>query len=405
MSAPQSFNIVSYNANSFIIVEGKKDPPTFYIVREGKVKVLRENPVVGEDPNTVLGPGDFFGVVAAMSHKSQIESVTALTNVSLIAVNYDQFGTLIQRNTPVAMKIIRYFSMKLRQFSQTIAKLSFKSTAGGEDLNQLYNMAEHYFNQGKMEQCIYAYQAYLKYLPQGKYADEIKTKLEELGQEPTLPPVDETKLNRKFEDNAVIFCEYEPGRELYIIQTGKVRISKIINDNEVMLAVLNEGDIFGEMAILDNKPRSASAVAFGEVSVLAINKANFEGMVKSQPQLATKLITLLSERIWTAYKQLANLMLTDPGGRIADTLLTLAEKNRVKVAPRVAYSFDIGVAEVLKMVGLVENRDEKIVYKLFDANRFLRIESDVIKCSDLGLLEKLVQYYHKMSVKDDRVRK
>ena len=405
MSAPQSFNIVSYNANSFIIVEGKKDPPTFYIVREGKVKVLRENPVVGEDPNTVLGPGDFFGVVAAMSHKSQIESVTALTNVSLIAVNYDQFGTLIQRNTPVAMKIIRYFSMKLRQFSQTIAKLSFKSTAGGEDLNQLYNMAEHYFNQGKMEQCIYAYQAYLKYLPQGKYAEEIKTKLEEYGREPTLPPIDETKLNRKFEDNAVIFCEHEPGKELYIIQSGKVRITKIINDNEVMLAVLNEGDIFGEMAILDNKPRSASAVAFGEVSVLAINKANFEGMVKAQPQLATKLITLLSERIWTAYKQLANLMLTDPAGRIADTLLTLAEKNRAKIAPRVPYSFDIGVAEVLKMVGLVENRDEKIVYKLFDTNRFLRIESDVIKCSDLALLEKLVQYYHKMSVKDDRVKR
>ena len=141
MAAPTpSFNIVSYNANSFIIVEGKKDSPTFYIVREGKVKVIRENPVVGEDPNTVLGPGDFFGVVAAMSHKSQIESVTALTNVSLIAVNYDQFGTLIQRNTPVAMKIIRYFSMKLRQFSQTIAKLSFKSGGAPEDLNQLYNM-------------------------------------------------------------------------------------------------------------------------------------------------------------------------------------------------------------------------------------------------------------------------
>jgi CRP/FNR family transcriptional regulator len=172
-----------------------------------------------------------------------------------------------------------------------------------------------------------------------------------------------------------------------------------------MLAVLNEGDIFGEMAILDNKPRSASAVAFGDVSVLAINKANFEGMVKAQPQLATKLITLLSERIWTAYKQLANLMITDPAGRIADTLFTLAEKNRAKVGPRAPYSFDIGVAEVLKMVGLVENRDEKIVYKLFEKNKFLKIEEDVIKTTDLGLLEKLVQYYHKMSSKDDKVRR
>jgi CRP-like cAMP-binding protein len=112
MSAP-SFQIVNYTANSYIIVEGKKEAYNFYIVREGKVSVGRENPVVGEDPNQVVGPGDFFGVVAAMSQHPQIESARALTNVSLISVSYDQFGTLIQRNTPVAMKIIRYFSMKL----------------------------------------------------------------------------------------------------------------------------------------------------------------------------------------------------------------------------------------------------------------------------------------------------
>jgi CRP-like cAMP-binding protein len=401
MAAP-SFSIVNFPANSYIIVEGKKEAYNFFIIREGKVKVSRENPVVGEDPNTVLGPGDFFGVVAAMSQHPQIESANALTNVSLIQVSYDQFGTLIQRNSPVAMKIIRYFSMKLRQFDQTITRLSFKNTVS-EDISQLYSMGEFYFNQGKMEHAVYAYQAYLKYLPTGQYSPMIKKKLISIGQPTELPEVDETKFNRGYDDNQTIFCEHEPGKELYIIQSGKVKISKIVNHNEVMLAVLETGDIFGEMAILDNKPRSASAVAFGEVGVLAINKANFEGMVKAQPQLATKLITLLSERIWIAYKQLANLMINDPAGRIADTLLTLAEKNRAKIAPKVPYVFQVSVPDVLKMVGLAENRDEKILYKLFETNKFLKIEGEVIRCSDLGLLEKLAAYYQKMSEKETRI--
>jgi CRP-like cAMP-binding protein len=403
-SAAPSFQIVSYPANSYIIVEGKKEAFNFYIVREGKVRVGRENPVVGEDPNQVLGPGDFFGVVAAMSQHPQIESARALTNVSLISVSYDQFGTLIQRNTPVAMKIIRYFSMKLRQFDQTITRLSFKNTVA-EDLNQLYNMGEYYFAQGNMEHATYAYQAYLKYLPTGQYSPQAKKKLMSLSKPMQMPVEDETKFNRFYKDNRVVFCEHEPGRELYIIQSGKVKISKVVNNNEVMLAVLETGDIFGEMAILDNKPRSASAVAFGDVSLLAINKANFESMVKAQPQLATRLITLLSERIWIAYKQLANLMIRDPGGRIADTLLTLAEKNRARIAPKVPYNFEIGVSDLLKMVGLAENRDEKILFHLFETNKFLRVEGENIKCADLAELEKLVQYYKKMTAKEAKMAK
>jgi CRP-like cAMP-binding protein len=399
-----SFQIVSYPQGSYIIVEGKKEAYNFYIVREGKVSVGRENPVVGEDPNQNLGPGDFFGVVAAMAQHPQIESARALSNVSLISVSYDQFGTLIQRNTPVAMKIIRYFSMKLRQFDQTITRLSFRNTVA-EDINQLYNMGEYYFSQGNMEHATYAYQSYLKYLPNGQYVPQVKKKLMSLNKPLASAPIDETKFNRSYKDNDVIFCEHEPGKELYIIQGGKVKISKIVDNNEVMLAVLQTGDIFGEMAILDNKPRSANAVAFGFTDVLAINKANFEGMVKAQPQLASRLITLLSERIWIAYKQLANLMLKDPQGRIADTLLTLAEKNRAKIGPKTPYDFEITVRDLLKMVGLSDNRDEKILYSLFEANKFLKLENERVKCSDLGELDKLVQYYRKKNLMDAKISK
>jgi len=116
----------------------------------------------------------------------------------------------------------------------------------------------------------------------------------------------------------MIFSENEPGTELYIIQRGVVKISKIVEDNEVLLALLKPGDIFGEMALLENKPRSASAIASEDVSVMVVTKSNFERMVQTQPQLITKLTTKLAERLWLIYKQLANTLIQDPLGRLYD---------------------------------------------------------------------------------------
>jgi CRP-like cAMP-binding protein len=192
----------------------------------------------------------------------------------------------------------------------------------------------------------------------------------------------------------MIFCENEPGYELYIIQGGRIKITKMLDGQEVMLAVLQPGDIFGEMAILDNKPRSATAMVAEPASLLAINKANFEGMVKAQPQLATKLITLLSERIWTAYRQLANLMISDATGRLYDTLLTLAEKNHVRIAARASYNFDIGGKDLLKMVGLDPLKDENLLMELLK-NRWLKLDQGKLICLDLSELEKQVAFYKK----------
>lgn len=398
------FQMVTFPANSYVIVEGKKDVSNFFIIREGKVRVTRETAVVGEDPNQVLGPGDFFGVVAAMSQHPQIESALTLSNVSLISVSYDQFGTLIQKSTAVAMNIIRFFSMKLRQFDTTITRLTFRD-AVEEDPNELFHIGEYYFNSGNIPNATFAYQAYLKHVPSGEFIPQTKLRLQSSNQPFQAAPIDLTKFNRFYPDSEMIFCEHEPGKELYIIQQGKVKITKIVNKNEVMLAVLQTGDIFGEMAILDNKPRSASAISSGETELLAINKANFEGMVKAQPQLASRLITLLSERIWIAYKQLANLMLKDPQARIVDTMMMLLEKNRVKISPKATYNFELGSKDLLKMVGLTDPKDELILADIMKQNKFIRLDLGKIVCADLAELDKLVQFHHKKSQMDNKLKR
>lgn len=390
--ADTQFKVENYLANSFIIVEGKKDANNFYIILKGKVKVTKENPVIASEPYSVLGPGDFFGVVSCMSGHTRIESAVALENVSLISVDREKFGLLIQKNPGVAMKIIRFFSRQLREFDQAITNLTFKNVAS-EDPSHLFNIGEYYVKKRIFNHATYAFQKYLQYRPTGDNRDGAIQRLQSLKAPLKSPSVQQGGMNRRYRDNTMIFCEYEPGEELFIIQSGKVKITKIVNE-EVLLAVLKAGDIFGEMAILDNKPRSASAITFGDVEVMAINKSNFEGMVQSQPQLATRLIQLLSERIWTAYRQLENLIIRDPMGRIYDTLLIQIEKQKIKIDAKQSHNFEFGTKELINMVGLTPEKGDMYVVQLLEDKHFLLEEGKII-CTDILELEKTVQFYRK----------
>ncbi|HSA13184.1 MAG TPA: cyclic nucleotide-binding domain-containing protein [Spirochaetota bacterium] len=392
---PIQFKVENYLANSFIIVEGKKNANNFYIIRSGKVRVMKENPVAGEDPFTIFGPGDFFGVVSCMSGHARIETAIALENVSLISVDREMFGVLIQKNPAVAMKIIRFFSRKLREFDQAITHLTFKNRVE-EDPSHLFNIGEYYMKKRVFNYAVYAFQKFLKHCPKNENTDTAIQRLKTLKAPLSVPEPQSTgNMNRAYRDNTMIFCEFEPGNELFIIQSGKVKITKIVNE-EVLLAVLKQGDIFGEMALLDNKPRSASAITFGDVEVLAINKSNFENMVQAQPQLATRLIQILSERIWIAYRQLENLMIRDHIGRIYDTLLIQIEKQKIKMAPKTTHKFDIGTKELINMVGLPPEKGDIMMVQLLE-DKNIRLDEGKLFCSDIEELEKSALFYRKKS--------
>lgn len=394
MSNGLKFTPESFRAGSFVFIEGQKDSKFFYIIRTGKIQMVKEFNVVEEDTPSQLGNGDFFGVVSCMSSHPRIESSKVVTETSLIPIHRDQFGELLQKITPIAMKIITSFSRKLRFFDSEITRLTLKHSAE-EDPKHLFTIAEYYNAQGQINKAAYVYQQFIKHCPADANNSQAKVKLQQMNKPFEVPEVASSGLQKEFPADTMIFSEHEPGHDLYIIQQGKVKITKIINNQEVLLAVLQPGDIFGEMALLENKPRSASAIAYGDAVLLAVNKQNFNSMVIAKPQLANKLIQLLSERIWTAYKQLENLMLKDPVGRLFDTLLTQVLKQRVQVEHRSEYTFEFGSKELIKMVGFSEDEGNVHIRKLFE-NRKIQEMDGKIFVSDLEELEKQVAYFKKI---------
>ena len=397
MSNPLQLSMVNYNKDAYIIVEGKPNANQFFIIRQGKVIISKEVEIVAEEGGNILGPGDFFGVVATMSSHSHIETARALTDVTLISVSRENYSTLIEKNTPVAMKIIESFSRRMRYLDSALARLTQKSIGADEDINHLFEVAEYYAKQNQFNQAYYAYYQYLKFCPNGMHTDIAKQRIAKIKPYAKAVHLDDPadQFTRQYPKDTMIFSEAMPGKELYIMQKGQVKITKIINGNEVLLALLKAGDIFGEMALLDDKPRSASAIANEDCVLLAVNKENFARMVTSQPQIISRLTTLLSERIWFIYKQLANTLLTNPVGKLYDGLLIQLEKNRVPIKTNESYTFEFGPKELIHMVGMSKGDGDRAVMELIKNPKIKAMDGRIIT-TDIDEVSKQAQYYRKL---------
>lgn len=391
---------VNFRQGSYILVEGKAESDKFYIIQSGNVRIVKETEVVAEEGGNVLGPGDFIGVVSSMSGHSQIETAIALSDVNLIAVRRDQYSELIEKNTPVAMKIILSFTRRMRYLDEALTRITLKKNVD-TDISHLFTIGEYYAKQSKYSLAMYAYYHYLKNAANGPHAAMARERfvaLKSMGikiSTSTLEPKSD-EMSRIYTEESMVFCECQPGAELYIIQKGQVKITKIVDNSEVLLAVLKTGDMFGEMALLENKPRSASAIASEGTQLLAVNKQNFNHMVATQPQLIARLTTTLSDRIWLMYKQLANTLISDPISKMYDMLVIQLEKLKISFLAGKSHTFDFGPFELANMCGVPKEKEYRVVSD-FQREPIIRTIDEKIHVTDLSELSKQSAYRKKLT--------
>ncbi|MDP8228528.1 MAG: Crp/Fnr family transcriptional regulator [Candidatus Electryoneaceae bacterium] len=131
---------------------------------------------------------------------------------------------------------------------------------------------------------------------------------------------------RKFRRNNLIIFEDDVGNSLFVIQKGRVKISRISSDgSEAILAILGQGDFFGELAVIDGRGRSASVTSIDDVELLMLRRTDFLEMLSKIPKIAIALLKELAGRIRKSDTHIRSLSLLDARGRIASTLIRLAE--------------------------------------------------------------------------------
>ena len=143
------------------------------------------------------------------------------------------------------------------------------------------------------------------------------------------------KYARGYNKGDIVFAEFEPGDSLFFIQSGSVRVTKIIGDKEKCMAILTTGEIFGEMSILEQAPRSATAITEEPCKLLELTKENFVQLSKVKPIIAIKLFKSLASRILDQARKFKIISLGSPDLKIMDVFLMLVEKNNIHIADEV----------------------------------------------------------------------
>lgn len=116
------------------------------------------------------------------------------------------------------------------------------------------------------------------------------------------------KFGRVCPEGMVVFREGDDGNEMYIIHSGKVKISKKAKNAEAVLAILHDGDFFGEMAVFTDQKRSATATTLEKSTLLKIDKSSFDYMLETNHAFARNLIKTLCERLKKADQQIEELL-------------------------------------------------------------------------------------------------
>ena len=390
---------MQYTKGSVIYFEGDHDDRVF-IMQAGAVVLQSTDIETGAPVIEQVKSGEFFGVKSAFGHFGREETATALVPTIAVALTVQEFEVLFSNNKQLIMKMLRVFSNQLRQIHRKTE--SILNNVAADQQSGMLSVAKSFYDD---EQYRSASDVYLKFLtryPQYPRKEEIaklyndcKMRYERMaaaGRRGILDtPVESDdgslkvfslpafeRFAKEYEPGQVIIAEYEPGDSFYLIQSGRVQLVKCVNGTSKNLDILKPGEFFGEMAILDKSPRSATCMAAGHVKCLEFNKENFELLITGNPQTALVLLKLFCKRIYDQKRRFRILCIKDLQARLADVFLMLDEMNPVVNVAEKTRRFNVTLSDMAHWSGLSQEVTRDEINKLIEKRKIEVYDSYIV---------------------------
>jgi CRP/FNR family cyclic AMP-dependent transcriptional regulator len=175
----------------------------------------------------------------------------------------------------------------------------------------------------------------------------------------------ELTFTRTFTKETVIILAEEEGDTLFIIKNGQVKVSIVSEEGrEVILSLLGGGAVFGELSLLDGKPRSTNVVATEDTEILMLRRTDFIQLIYKTPQIATALLAELASRLRKTDRQIEGLALLDVTSRISETLLQLASEQGNESAEGVTIRNRPTHQELANMSGTTRETVSRVLKRL-----------------------------------------
>ena len=194
-----------------------------------------------------------------------------------------------------------------------------------------------------------------------------------------------------FTPKEVIFQKGDPGDRLYAITSGRVGITTLSEEGkEIILNILDPGEIFGEIALLDGKQRTADAVAMEATELLGVNRAHFLQLLERNPKLCIRLMIVLCERIrWTS-DIIEDTIFLDVPHRLAKRLLTLVEQYGESTEAGIRIKIRLSQENLGQMLGVTRESINKGI-RLLEEKHIIVYESGYMIVTNMTSLEKFLR--------------
>jgi len=185
-----------------------------------------------------------------------------------------------------------------------------------------------------------------------------------------------------------LFNEGDPGDRLYVVTEGKIKLGRTAADGrENLLAILGPGEMFGELSLFDPGPRTATATAVTDTTVLGLGHDELEPWLTGRPEVAAQLLGALAQRLRRTNEAMADLVFSDVPGRVAKALLDLARRFGVQSEDGLHVTHDLTQEELAQLVGASRETVNKALAD-FASRGFLRLEARAVVILDIERLSR-----------------
>jgi CRP-like cAMP-binding protein len=198
-----------------------------------------------------------------------------------------------------------------------------------------------------------------------------------------------SRYEKKLNSGEVLFRENDQGEEMYLIRSGKIKLYRGEEEEEKVLAILKDGDFFGEMALIDGSPRHATAVALQETSLIIIDKESFQQKISENP-LIEYIFGTLTRRLRAANEQVKYLMIRNDERRVISLLMARA-KEGIEKEGGLELVENFNYDEFAQITGVDATRIKEYLRRL-ETSGLITIKDQRLVVRSLPLLEEYIDF-------------
>ena len=195
---------------------------------------------------------------------------------------------------------------------------------------------------------------------------------------------------RRLDANQLLFSKGDEGDALYGVMQGRIRISAgAPSGKEVIINIMQPGELFGEIALLDGGPRTADATSMGKSELLQIRRPEFVSFIEREPKIANHFLKLLCDRLRTTTEMLEDSVFLSLPGRLAKRLLSMARAENEPTSPDQPLDLKISQADLGQYLGVSRESINKHL-QLWQRQQWIALGRGKVTILDVEHLQELV---------------